>query len=163
VAINRQARRAVRHRGHQTGAALVEALVAIPFFITIFATTMFVGGFYKEKLVTLRQSKQCAWDNAINGCSGGCTAENSAVGGGELQPPGGTGNATTNGAPGAEIMSQDMYQAKFTVKATATASNLIGGYVRNIQSTTTVMCDEKPADGNPAGVVQYLWNNGAAW
>jgi hypothetical protein len=142
---------------------MVEALVAIPFFILIFATTMFVGDFYKEKLRTLRESKRCAWDHAINGCNGGCAAQDSVAGGGELQPPSGTGSSKTDTTPGSQIMSQDMYQAKFTVKSAATASNAIGGYVRNVASTTTVMCDEKPADGNPAGVAQYLWNNGAAW
>ena len=153
-----------RARRRQRGAAMVEALVAIPFFITIFATTMFVGSFYQEKLRTMRDSKRCAWDHSINGCAGGCNADTSATGStGQLQSPGGTGNSKTDSAPGGQIMSKDVYQSKFTVKSSVTASNAIGGYVRPIESTTTVTCDEVPEDGNPVGIAQYLWNNGSSW
>lgn len=154
----------VRSRRRRRGAAMVEALVAIPFFIVIFATTMFVGSFYQEKLRTLRESKKCAWDHAIAGCNGGCQAETTSGGSGaELTPPGGAGDDKANSAPGAEIQSKDVNQSKFTVKAQVTASNTLGGFVRNIESTTTVMCDETPEDGDPVGVAKYLWNNGSSW
>jgi hypothetical protein len=143
---------------------MVEALVAIPFFIVIFACILFVGSFYQEKLRTMAESKRCAWDHALNGCNGGCAADTGTAGPGqELSSPGGTGNSKTQGAPGADIMSKDFYQSSFTVKSSATASNVIGGFVKPIQSTTVVLCDEVPADGNPVGVAQYLWNNGSSW
>ena len=151
-------------RRRRRGAAMVEALVAIPFFIIIFATTMFVGSFYQEKLKTIRESKKCAWDHAIAGCKGGCQADTEVGGSGnEVQSPGGTGDSKTDSAPGGEIQSKDFYQSKFTVKSKATASNVIGGYVKNIESTTTVMCDEVPENGDPAGIAKYLWNNGDSW
>jgi len=153
-----------RRRSRQRGAAMVEALVAIPFFVVIFACTMFVGSFYQEKLKTMAESKRCAWDHSINGCNGGCTADTSTAGSGsEVQSPGGTGNSKTQNAPGSQIMSKDFYQSSFTVKSSATASNAIGGFVKPIQSTTTVMCDEVPEDGNLVGVAKYLWNNGSSW
>lgn len=153
-----------RSRRRQRGAAMVEALVAIPFFIVIFATTMFVGSFYQEKLRTMRDSKRCAWDHSINGCNGGCSADTSSAGNSaEVQPPGGTGNSKSDSAPGSQIMSKDVYQSKFTVKSQAAASNVIGGYVKSIESTTTVMCDEVPENGDPIGVAKYLWNNGGSW
>lgn len=150
-------------RRRRRGAAMVEALVAIPFFIVIFALTMFVGKFYSEKLKTLRESKRCAWDHAINGCSGGCNAETTAGGSsGELSTPTGTGGGSkTSGAPQSQIMSQDLHQSKFTVKSSATASKEVGGFTRNVESTTTVFCDEVPQNGDPAGIAKYLWNNGS--
>ncbi len=155
--------RALR-RSRRRGAAMVEALVAIPFFIVIFASTMFVGSFYQEKLRTMAESKRCAWDHSINGCKGGCNADTSTAGSAaEAQPPQGTGNSKTQNAPGSQIMSKDFYQSKFTVKSSATASNVVGGYVKQIESTTTVMCDEVPEDGNLVGVAKYLWNNGSSW
>lgn len=158
----RRVHRAKRRR--QRGAAMVEALVAIPFFIVIFAVTMFVGQFYQEKLRTIRESKRCAWDHALNGCKGGCQADTSTAGSGsEVQPPGGTGDSKANGAQDGTIASKDFYQSKFTVKSQATASNMIGGYVKNIESTTTVMCDEVPENGDPIGIAKYLWNNGGSW
>ncbi len=154
----------LRRRRRERGAAMVEALVAIPFFIVIFATTMFVGQFYSEKLRTIRESKRCAWDHSMNGCKGGCQADTQSGGSGsEVSPPDGAGDSKANSAPGNQIMSKDFYQSKFTVKSSATASNAIGGYVKNIESTTTVMCDEVPEDGNPVGVAKYLWNNGSSW
>ena len=152
-------------RRSQRGAAMVEALVAIPFFIVIFATTMFVGTFYQEKLRTLRESKKCAWDHSLNGCKGGCQADTTPAGGGSvvLAPGGSRGYTKANGSPQGEIMSKDFYQSKFTVKGKATASNVIGGFVRNPESTTTVMCDEVPENGDPLGIASYLWNNGSSW
>jgi hypothetical protein len=154
----------IRRRRRRRGAAMAEALVAIPFFIVIFATTMFVGNFYNEKLRTMRESKKCAWDHALAGCNGGCQAETTAGGSGaEVAPPGGAGDDKANSAPGADLQSKDVYQSKFTVKSQAQASNVIGGWVRNIESTTTVMCDEVPENGDPVGVAKYLWNNGSSW
>jgi hypothetical protein len=154
-----------RRRLRRRGAAMVEALVAIPFFIVIFGCIMFVGSFYQEKLRTMADSKRCAWDHSINGCNGGCNANTATAGSGsELQQPGGgTGSSKTQGSPGSQIMSKDFYQSSFTVQSQTQASNAIGGFVKPIQSTTTVMCDEVPEDGNLAGVAQYLWNNGSSW
>ena len=151
-------------RLRQRGAAMVEALVAIPFFVVIFACTMFVGSFYQEKLRTMAESKRCAWDHSINGCNGGCAANTGSAGSGaQVQPPGGTGSSKTQGSPGSQIMSKDFYQSSFTVQSQTQASNAIGGFVKPIQSTTTVMCDEVPEDGSPSGMFKYLWNNGSSW
>lgn len=152
-------------RLRQRGAAMVEALVAIPFFVVIFACTMFVGSFYQEKLRTLAESKRCAWDHSLNGCSGGCNANTGSAGSGSeiQQPGGGTGSSKTSGSPGSQIMSKDFYQSSFTVQSQTQASNVIGGFVKPIQSTTTVMCDEVPEDGDMVGVAKYLWNNGSSW
>ncbi len=149
-----------RTRRRARGAAMVEALVAIPFIIVIFALIMFVGQFYSEKLRTLRESKKCAWDHSMNGCSGGCQADTQSEGSGQqVSPPGGTGDSKSD----SQLTSKDFYQSKFTVKSSATASPYLGGYVKPVESTTTVMCDEVPEDGSPAGIVKYLWNNGSAW
>jgi len=151
-------------RRRRRGAAMVEALVAIPFFIVIFATTMFVGSFYQEKLRTIRESKRCAWDHALTGCKGGCQAETGfASSGSEASAGGTTGDSKSDGAPQSNITSKDFFQSKFTVSGKATASNVIGGFVRNIESTTTVTCDEVPENGDPIGIAKYLWNNGSQW
>ena len=148
----------LRARKGKRGAAMTEALVAIPFFILIFATTMFVGKFYGEKMKTLRASKECAWSHAMAGCNGGCPADTGVVGGESLQPEG-TQDPNTQGAPGGETMSKDWYQSKFTVKSSAQASGIIGGFEKKVETTTTVMCNEEPQDGNLWGVAKYIWNN----
>ena len=47
-------------RRDQRGAALVEAVVVIPFFLTILAGVIFVGKMYTTKLEVMRLSKQRA-------------------------------------------------------------------------------------------------------
>lgn len=148
----------VRARKRQRGASFTEALVAIPFFIIIFALTMFVGSFYGEKLKTLRLSKECAWSHAMAGCNGGCPAETGLAGGESLSPPD-TQDPAVQGAPGAQVMNKDWYQSKFTVESKATASGTLGGFEKPVSSTTTVMCNEEPKDGTLAGVASYIWDN----
>lgn len=148
----------IRRRRLRRGAAITEALVAIPFFILIFAMTMFVGKFYGEKMRTLRASKECAWSHAMAGCNGGCPADTGVTAGDSLAPADAQDPAT-QGAPGAEVMSKDWYQSKFTVKSQATASGVIGGFTKPVESTTIVMCNEQPEDGTLWGVVKYVWNN----
>jgi len=149
---------ALKRRRRERGAAMVEALVAIPFFILVFGFTMFLGTFYGEKMRTLRVSRECAWSNAMLGCNGGCQASVGVTDGEQLTPPDAQDPAA-NGAPGSEIMSKDWYQATFTVKSSATASGVIGGFSKPLESTTRVMCNEEPENGDLAGVVGYIWNN----
>ncbi|MFT3774692.1 MAG: hypothetical protein QM820_55785 [Minicystis sp.] len=148
-----------RSRRGRRGAALIEAVVAIPFFILVFAVTMFIGKFYGEKLRTMRLSRECAWAHAMAGCKGGCGSAETGPAAGEPLAPAEAQDPATQGAPGAEVMSQSWYQSKFTVKSSATASNVIGGYTKSVQSTTITMCDEEPEDGTITGVVKYVWNN----
>ena len=35
--------------------------------------------------------------------------------------------------------------------------------MKPIESTTTVLCDEVPENGDPVGIAKYLWNNGGNW
>src|SRR5262245_11774256 len=61
-------------KGTKRGAAIVEGLVAIPFFIIIFAATMFISRFYNEKLRTVASSRAQAWTAAMAGCVGNLPA-----------------------------------------------------------------------------------------
>lgn len=146
-----------RRRSRQRGAAMAEALVAIPFFIIIFASTMFVGQVYKEKLATLRQSRKAAWAQALPGCAGS--------GPNELKPPPDSeiDDPEIQNAPGSDLIQNGSGKADFTATSEATASNIIGGIKQPLKSRTVVMCNEEPKDGNLWGVAKYVWDNWKDW
>ena len=56
-----------RNRGSR-GAALVEALVVLPFFILIFAGIGYLGKLYSTRQVVGVQARKCAWMAAYNAC-----------------------------------------------------------------------------------------------
>ena len=60
----------IGRRKGQRGAALVEAVVVIPFFIIIFASMIFIGQLYGEKQRTMREAKQNVWVYAMGNCEG---------------------------------------------------------------------------------------------
>src|SRR5262249_11498781 len=60
----------VRRRSSERGAALMEAVVTIPFFVTMFVMTIFTGNFYRAKLHTIEETKQAALTTASSSCGG---------------------------------------------------------------------------------------------
>jgi hypothetical protein len=142
----RRARRARR------GAAMTEAVVAIPFFILAFAGIVFIGDFYKEKLRTLRESRSRAWTHASNGCSDNAaeTDPNAPT----TVPPG--QNNPGQGAPGSSVLTQGYDESHATVTGSATASNILGGTTKNVKSESFVTCNEQPHDGDIVGVFKYV-------
>lgn len=146
-----------RRRRRERGAAMAEALVAIPFFIIVFAATMFVGQVYKEKLATLRQSRLAAWSQAMKGCQ--------SSGPNELKPPADSeiDDPNVKDAPGTELIQNGSGQADFTATSQATASTIIGGTKQALKSRTVVMCNEKPQKGNLWGAAKYVWQNWKNW
>src|SRR5262245_31598672 len=84
-----------RERRRQRGAAMTEAVVAIPFFIIIFACTVFAGRVYGTKIKTLNNSARGAWTQALQGCEGSEGESPMAAAGGtdELDEAEGTNEA----------------------------------------------------------------------
>lgn len=144
--------RAVRARARrrsERGAAFVEALVAIPFFITIFASTMFVGKFYGDKMKTLRESREVAWAGAMKGCAGG-----------EAPPLDDAASANLEeaaGAPGTDTLSKGFGNSSSTKTGKATASNVIGGFGVAITSKTVVACNEQRQKSDPFSIAKYIF------
>jgi hypothetical protein len=146
------AQRAVRARARrrsERGAALAEALVAIPFFIIIFALTMFVGKFYGEKMKTMRQSREIAWAGATAGCNGGAGSPLEEAATADLQE--------AAGAPGTEIFQRGFGNSSTSMTAQVNASNVVGGFGVPIKSTTIVACNEKRQETNLLNVATYIF------
>lgn len=161
-------RRVARRR---RGAAMVEAVVAIPFFILIFVSILYVGKLYAQKQRTLREAKQEVWTYALNNCEGSVGNVSQSSGGG-VTPMGGLNSKgvgiTGKGAKyvndsGGGGLTKDSGTAKATVKATVVADNLLGGFSNKLSTTTRMQCNEKPAQDSILGVLKAGWHDFTSW
>ncbi len=141
---------------------MVEALVAIPFFIVVFAAAVYIGDFYGEKLTTMRGARQAAWTHASGACEGN-GAETGFAGGSDLGQNGeGEGNPG-EGSPGSAVLDKGYDEARITVTREAKASGILGGTTQEVKTKTSVLCNEKPEDGNLLGVFKYIGANLLPW
>lgn len=142
---------------------MVEALAAIPFFIIIFASMLYVARLYGEKQRTLRQAKEYAWTYAMHNCSGSSsqvTQQSNGNPGNEFN----MGEANNyKGVGGDKSLSKDFGTSVSTVQGKVTASKLIGGKTNKLATTTRVQCNEEPVDGNLVGVLKFAWKTLTSW
>jgi len=137
-------------RSRRRGAAMVEALVAIPFFIIIFASSMFVGKFYNEKLRTIAQSRQKAWVAAEASCDGSSAGDLNIIDSGQL--------GMMSSSPLAALCDKGFGSASYSSRSSVTPSSVLGFGTKNLMFTTKMTCDETPATGDFKGAVDFLWD-----
>lgn len=145
---------------------MVEAVVAVPFFIIIFASMTFVVELYAQKQRTLRQAKEYAWVHAMGNCTGSTPNTTNET---ETDPMGELSSTDPNVDPnaadpyesstaGTSKLTQDWGTAKATVTGHVAASYLIGGFENDLNTTTRVQCNEEPIEGDLWGVFKFAWN-----
>jgi hypothetical protein len=161
-------------RRNQRGAAMVEAVVAIPFFLVIFASILYVGQTYGEKLRVMRSSKEKVWSFAMANCGEpgdsppGHGGDTSGVSRGS-ESNGQNGGADTSqagqaqGAPHSEVLSKDVGSATITMDATVTAPGILGGISARQSSYRKVMCNEPAYDGDLKGTVKAAYQEITKW
>ena len=163
--------RKFRRRRRSRGAAMVEAVVVIPFFIIIFASMIFVAKLYGEKQRTMRVAKEYSWTYAMSNCeSGGANAAlesgGSPMGQMETEDPNVNSDPLEqfNGSdPGMDKFNKDWGTASATVTGSVTASKAIGGFTNDLSTTTKVQCNEKRQKGNLRGVFGFAWDLFKQW
>ena len=139
-----------RRRRGQRGAVMVEALVAIPFFLIIFASIVFIGGLYRTKLRTHQDSMVEAWVNAFGDCNNG-------IGLPPLEGTEGIDWDEADGAPGTALCEKDFAKIQSEKNASVTASSLIGGNQADATTKTTLVCHEVAESGDFEGATDFLW------
>ena len=149
-------------RGRSRGAALVEALVAIPFFIAIFIGLVFFNKLYLEKLRTVADARQRAWTLAIANCKDGDktgTETNPEPIGSESGSDLGQDGKYADGFKGSDTASKGSSSITVTVNGKVTSNqrtdyNQTSGYTevtKNFTSKASVTCNEEPVDGDDWG------------
>lgn len=147
---NQDALRRIRRRRRARGAAMVEAIVSIPFFIIIFVSMVFIGRLYRSKMSTHRQAMATAWQNATLGCDPAVTG-----------PIPGTPSidlGAAKDAPGAQLCNTSIGQVSETVAGNATASGALGGFSATTTTRTKLVCNERPTRGDFEGATEFLWD-----
>ncbi len=153
-----------RARASERGAAMVEGVVAIPFFLLMFAAIVFVGKLYETKLRVMRLTKESAWNYAMCNCGDGgdpatstCRAPEGAAagsGGADTGKPDGFDQSEISKAgsgPGGELASRKFGSSLASMQAEIQADQFLGNFKKTMSSRTKVMCNETPHDGNIKG------------
>jgi hypothetical protein len=157
-------KRARRRRTGERGAAMVEAVVAIPFFLLIFAATLYVGNLYQTKLTVMRVAKESAWNYATCNCgeTGDDMSSRCQPADGPSASGGGSDSASPSGydpgaiskvgsGTGGEIASKSFGSSQASMEQSITADGFLGGYTKTMSSRTRVMCNEAPHNGFDGG------------
>jgi hypothetical protein len=140
---------------------MVEAVVAIPFFIAIFFALGFVSELYVSKQRTVATSRQRAWELAMKNCKG-------AVQDATVQTTPGIGGidfGALGNFPGVGDAVGGVKMAASTIKAKvpADANKQLGGFSQDIQTMSWVPCNEEPVDGDLLSMAKHAWQTLVGW
>lgn len=152
-------------RTRERGAAMVEGVVAIPFFLLMLSGIIFVGRLYETKMRVMRLTKESAWDYAMCNCgdrgdpgTSGCkTPEGASAGSGgsESGKPDGfdPGEVSKSGGsgPGGDLASRDFGSSLAQMETKISSDKFLGGFNKKVSSKTKVMCNETPHNGDIKG------------
>jgi hypothetical protein len=133
---------------------MAEALVAIPFFILIFAGMLFIGNLYREKLRTHRVSMNHAWTDSLKGCDEG-----------ELGPLPVTNHINLGaaaGSPQAALCQTGFGKLSHHENGSVQRPSMIPGGAANATTYTHLICNEDPETGQFDGAADFLWNQFAS-
>lgn len=152
-------------RSRERGAAMVEGVVAIPFFLIMLAATVFVGRLYETKMRIMRLTKESAWDYAMCNCgdrgdpgSSSCKSpEGSKAGSGGSETgkadgfdPGEVSKAGGSG-PGGDLASRQFGSSLAQMETNITSDKFLRGFTKKVSTKTKVMCNETPHNGDIKG------------
>lgn len=157
--------------GTRRGAAMVEAIIVIPFFFIIFASMAFIGNLYGGKQRTIREAKQAAWVHASNNCksSGGSISVESA---GNPMVDAQNEDGKVNSGPAGTFSGSDEGMVKLegelsmgsaTITAEVTPGAGIKRITRSLKTTTSVQCNEAPVEGNLFNLFKFGWDTFKQW
>ena len=151
----------------ERGAAMVEAMLVIPFFIIIFVLSIFLNNLYATMLQTIRETKQCVWQTAMKGdCQGGCGQSNvKNLGDKDLDK--GAENNPSQGHPQVDKwLKKTFSENDFTKTGSAsssTVSGIVDGFSVQVGTKQVAMCNEIPEDAQFRSIFLYTYHKLTAW
>ena len=147
-----RARRLPRRRG----AAMVEGVVAIPFFLLMFVGAMFVGGFYKKRIDAASKARNEAWQRAaVQSCKGG---SNCALAGLPIVAAADLGTLST--APFAALCEADIGGVCYEQRTSHAVSGGPWSFNQEIWAKSYLPCNDEAIAGDAAykAAVEFLWD-----
>ena len=148
------------------GAVLVEALIVIPVFGLMCILMVHFGRLYIKKLHTISQTKQCVWERAMSGnCESGCgQAQVTDLGDADLDM-----HSEMNPSQGHpqvdDWLTRTFKETKFRLDDSNTAQDEFktGGFTHTVYTTQTVMCNEKPENGQWRSIFLFTYHKLTGW
>lgn len=147
-----RARRLRRRRG----AAMVEGVVAIPFFILMFVGAMFVGGFFKKRIDAQSNARNETWKRAgVDNCDMGA---NGQLEGMQIVDSKDLGELSKS--PLAALCEADFGAISYTFRDSHAVSGGAWSFNQEVTATVLVPCNETPLAGDAAyaAAVEFLWD-----
>jgi len=146
----------VAHRARRAhrGAALVEAVVVLPVFVALLAALVYFERLYSGRLVAARDARAAAWQTSLAGCEGRPAAA-------EVPLPAALGRYAA-AAGGARVVAG-------SGTTTAIARQRVGGDAvlgllpAEVTAEAELVCNERIASGDLAGVLRYGWDRARFW
>jgi hypothetical protein len=149
----------LRHRRNARGAAMVEALVVIPFFMLILAGAAYVGGFYGKRLDAQADARRGTWIlAATQNCDGGdANITNGHLADIDIVDSSDLGELSAS--PLAALCDRDFGSVTYTSRDSHEVTGPFG-FDGNIRSAAMAPCNETPIPGDVAyeHAVQFLWD-----
>jgi len=144
-AITRAAR-----RKRARGAAMAESLVAIPFFILMFAGIVYMGNLYRGKLKTHRLSMEKAWTDSLGGCDEAATGR-------PLPMTANIDLGEAAGTPQAQLCETGFSWLSEEAAGTVNRPAMLNGGTTQVGTVTHLICNEDPESGDFEGAAEFLW------
>jgi hypothetical protein len=147
---------------------MVEAVVAIPFFLILLSGLLFVHRLYDAKLAAMRDAKAKAWSYATCGCGRGqdrCAAasqvEESAADRPEGYDPAVVGKVGKG--PGAAVATRGWAIAESSIETSVVADKVLGAGRTRIAARAKVSCNESVENGSVAGWGEAAFGAFGGW
>jgi hypothetical protein len=140
---------------------MVEAVVAIPFFIAIFLALGFVSELYVAKQRTISVSRQRSWELAMKNCKG--NVQDAKV---ETSPGlGGIDFGALGNFPGVGDAVAGVKLATSTkeAKVPSDPNKQVGGLKTDVKTMTWIPCNEEPVDGDLLSMAKHAWQTLVGW
>lgn len=165
-----------KNRARSRGAAMVEAVVSIPFLLLMFASIIYVNRLYETKMRVMRFAREAAWNYAMCNCNdqgdpisstcrpaeGASTTKGSAGSGAASGYDAGKVTSVGSG-PGGDLAGKDFGSSKSTLQAELKSDAFLGKFSKKVTSRTIVMCNEAPHNGNLKGWASTAMNMWKSW
>jgi hypothetical protein len=153
----KRSRRQLMARGRSRGAAMVEALVVIPFFMLILAGALYVAGLYSSRIEAQGLARTMAWKTAIAESCQGVTTINDLA---DLSVVGTADLGELSSSPLAALCDADFASVRSPWRKTYQVTGPFPFPEAVIESVVMMPCNDVPIAGDTAyeNAVEYLWD-----
>lgn len=145
-----------RLRRDETGAAMVEAVVMLPFFLLLFGLVLYVYREHEGRISASADARNCAWTYSANNCEGplppGCRTAGS-IRSEEIQAADVADGSDSilgalSGIPFVGMVIDAVFGTshRFAGARTFERPKVMGGGERTVSRNYTMMCNEVPRD-----------------